>query len=1424
MAATGGTALAATDVLTTATYYASQTVNGCESARTSVSITVNSVTSAPTASAQSFFGTATVANLVATGTAIQWYSAATGGTALASTTALATGTYYASQTVNGCESARTAVSVTTNSVTSAPTASAQSFCGAATVANLVATGTAIQWYSAATGGTALAPTAALATGTYYASQTVNGCESARTAVSITVNSVTSAPTATATQPFCGTATVANLVATGTAIQWYVAETGGTALAATTALATGTYYVSQTTNNCESSRVAVSVTINPIPAAPTASAQSFCGAATVANLVATGTAIQWYAAETGGTALAPTTALATGTYYASQTVNGCESTRTPVSIIVNTTPLTLTLGTVTSPTTCTGTNGSIAFTTNLADGTHALSFQKDGAAAQTVNVSVSSGSFVLANLAAGTYTNLSVTFNACTTSVAGPVVLSSPTVSGGALSGSSSVVAGINSATLTLSGHTGSIVKWQSSSDASFTTVEDIAVTTPTYTANNLTATRFYRVVVEGSDCPPVFSSSASISVTANQAPVARCQTVVREVNAACQVFVSAQEFDGGSSDPDGHALTRSINFTGPYAVGSYSVEFRVTDINGASSTCTALLTVADQIPPTVITRSVDLLLDDAGRASLSVEQVNAGSFDNCSIQSLTLSKTAFTCADLGTQDVLLTAVDFSGNRTSQRAVIRVLDNRAPRAVANNTVVYLKANGTAELDVFAFSRGSSDNCSIAKIEVNVGLLDCSFIGQRPVEVKLIDPAGNFSKATAMMTVLDTIAPVVSVKDTVLYLDAAGKVSLAADKVAARISEACGINSVSVSRSNFDCSTSSEMVRFTAVDRQGNQGFAMFRVTVRDTLSPVLRVRPAIVYLDRTGVGRLSVPMIDAGSSDNCGITSLTLRDTLYSCNEVGERKTLLTARDAAGNTSRIEVSISVRDSLAPMIQARDSIQVFLNGQGTASLNVEAIELGSSDNCGIASRVLATTSFSCSQVGAVRVGYKVTDVNGNSSEKVIVVTVSDTIAPVLQTQNARLTIGEDGRAVLATTDVITSATDNCAIGTQTLSSTTFGCGQIGNREVTVTVTDVNGNKTEASVLVEIVDGNGVCPCSYSILAAESVTLINNRLAYGGVGTYGVNKLVRLENTRVNKETVFIRSTQIEADETSRPNRLIERQAPQPFAFEQMTTSASGTMRAKRNQEMSSSEGQFGVIRVRRGATLTLTSDKVVAEKIIIRKGGALNFTQKTTVGVIGQFKTESDVVINGSNEAVRMYVGKDLVIGQNNSINGYFHTLQEAELKRNRGTDTTRVSGTIVGNTVVAMGQVVWEGGVIRCGEDDTDSTEARNPKADFVAAQENDDALDELVEAQLLEEGESKLYMYGPNPTSTHVTLRFYQVPSVKPVVQILQNLTRQMDGMVKQTWLSDQMLKLDLSELAAGMYLVTVRVDGKVQTVKIVKE
>jgi hypothetical protein len=114
-----------------------------------------------------------------------------------------------------------------------------------------------------------------ATTTYWCDVTVNGVTCRKT-VTITVNT-TPTPTGTATQTFCASPapTVASLMATGTGVQWYAAATGGTPLATTTALVSGTtYYATQTLNACESTtRLAVIVTLNDPQI--TASATTVC---------------------------------------------------------------------------------------------------------------------------------------------------------------------------------------------------------------------------------------------------------------------------------------------------------------------------------------------------------------------------------------------------------------------------------------------------------------------------------------------------------------------------------------------------------------------------------------------------------------------------------------------------------------------------------------------------------------------------------------------------------------------------------------------------------------------------------------------------------------------------------------------------------------------------------------------------------------------------------------------------------------------------------------------------------------------------------------------------------------------------------------------------------------------------------------------
>src|SRR5690606_7486025 len=129
-------------------------------------------------------------------------TAATVGTAVADDAALTTSTYYAAQIGDNCESVdRTAVEVTITE-TPAPTLTEleQVFCeiDMPTVADLNTDGAdgEVVWYTAATGGTPLATDAALTTGTYYAAQVGDNCESVdRTVVEVTITE-TPAPTLT----------------------------------------------------------------------------------------------------------------------------------------------------------------------------------------------------------------------------------------------------------------------------------------------------------------------------------------------------------------------------------------------------------------------------------------------------------------------------------------------------------------------------------------------------------------------------------------------------------------------------------------------------------------------------------------------------------------------------------------------------------------------------------------------------------------------------------------------------------------------------------------------------------------------------------------------------------------------------------------------------------------------------------------------------------------------------------------------------------------------------------------------------------------------------------------------------------------------------------------------------------------------------
>lgn len=170
-------------------------------------------------------------------------------------------------------------------------------------------------------------------------QNSKGCISEVTEVTIdTFVNPTPKPTAPSKQEFCvqENAKISNLLATGNHLTWYDSLTGGNVLNANTLLTNAnTYYVSQKIGDCEGERIPVSVIIFQTPAPTSDAHQTFCISenANLNKITITGNQIKWYDAASSGNLLSSSTVLEDAkTYYATQTLNNCESvSRTPVTV-------------------------------------------------------------------------------------------------------------------------------------------------------------------------------------------------------------------------------------------------------------------------------------------------------------------------------------------------------------------------------------------------------------------------------------------------------------------------------------------------------------------------------------------------------------------------------------------------------------------------------------------------------------------------------------------------------------------------------------------------------------------------------------------------------------------------------------------------------------------------------------------------------------------------------------------------------------------------------------------------------------------------------------------------------------------------------------------------------------------------------------
>jgi hypothetical protein len=339
-----------TPLVSGATYWVSQGTGTCESARSYVTVVLNTHLNIPAPELNSpielcetLAGAITLDELPTGNLHLQWY-AADGETRLDGDMIITgDGTYYAALVAGECESS----DKTTVVVTFAPVIHSEPniegplyFCNQTTIAALNIPN--VVWYYNASDVTALPTTHVLETHTYYVALTIGDCESTnKVAVEVVIEPVDYEYPAIEAN-FCAGSTLGDVPVTGYGITWYSEAELLNELPLTAELEEGvTYYAASTFGACKLISMSVTTHIynNLLPPVVTTPVE-LCVTAnnlTLSDLsyYVSGNDLQWYGSQYGNDALPVNTPLVSGsTYWVSQGSGVCESARSYVTVVLN----------------------------------------------------------------------------------------------------------------------------------------------------------------------------------------------------------------------------------------------------------------------------------------------------------------------------------------------------------------------------------------------------------------------------------------------------------------------------------------------------------------------------------------------------------------------------------------------------------------------------------------------------------------------------------------------------------------------------------------------------------------------------------------------------------------------------------------------------------------------------------------------------------------------------------------------------------------------------------------------------------------------------------------------------------------------------------------------------------------------------------
>ncbi|AHW62064.1 hypothetical protein FH5T_14305 [Draconibacterium orientale] len=446
------------------------------------------------------------------------------------------------------------------------------------------------------------------------------------------------------------------------------------------------------------------------------------------------------------------------------------------------------------------------------------------------------------------------------------------------------------------------------------------------------------------------------------------------------------------------------------ATGTETVTFTLTDECGNDITKDATFTIIDDTDPTIDnSEKEDLTVECADDWSADLQAwlnnaAGATASDLCGDVEWSNNYDANNLSDLcgatGAVTVTFTATDECQNTATTTAVFTIEDTTDPtidNTNLSNIEIECGIDQVNKLsDWLANNAGATatDNCSGVTWSNNYGEeddVDCDN-GAITVIFTATDACGNESTTSASYSIQDNTAP-----EFVEELPADVTVECDAIPAAAVLTatDNCGEATVAMMETSTEpetCDNYTITRVWTATDECGNETVHTQVITVKDETKPVfVEELPADVTVECDAIPAAAV----LTATDNCGEATVAMMETSTEP-ETCDNYTITrvwTATDECGNETVHTQVITVKDETAPEVSCND-ITVQLDANGVATITVDDINGGATDNCGtIDTMFISQETFNCDNVGENQVTLTAIDECGNEATCTATVTVEE-----------------------------------------------------------------------------------------------------------------------------------------------------------------------------------------------------------------------------------------------------------------------------------------------------------------------------------------------------------------------------------------------------------------------------------------------